>query len=177
MADVKELIFDVKLDKSDYHAVIFYNVIGKNRFSLIGMSIVSVACVLYLLAGAFGMVEISTFMMLLCVAFIVLILGLLTFIKKMTKRLMLSDGNYLGNHRRMVVNEEGVYSESPDIEEPAEFQWDELYNGEELKKHFVMFSRNGMILIFPKNNLKEEEVPQLRKIFKVMMQGNFKTKH
>ena len=177
MADVRELRFDVNLDRPDYRAVVFYNVLGKNRFSLIGMSIVSVACVLYLLAGIAGMVELTRIMTLLCVAFILIILGLFTFIKKITKKLMNSDSRFLGSRRQVVVGEDGVYSQSEEIEEPKAFSWDELYNGEELKKHFIMFSRSGMILIFPKACLKEEEVPQLRKIFKVMMQGNFKTKY
>lgn len=177
MADVRELRFDVNLEQSDYRAVVFYNVLGKNRFSLVGMSIVSVACVIYLAAGLAGMVELTRIMTLLCVAFILIILGLATFIRKITKKLMNSDSSFLGSKRRMVVGEDGVYSESEEIEEPAQFRWDELYNGEEIKGHFIMFSKSGMILIFPKTSMKEAEVPQLRKIFKVMMQSNFKTKY
>ena len=64
-----------------------------------------------------------------------------------------------------------------DEEKSKEFEWENLYNGEECKTHFLIFNTAGMIVLVPKRFLSDEQIPQLRKIMKVMMQSKFKTKY
>lgn len=176
MADVRKVEFDVGLEKSDYRSVVYYNVMGKNKFAMFGMGFVLLACIAYLLADLAGLMEVSGLIRFVCAAFIILDAVLFAFMESITGKLMTSDRQYLGKKRHVTVNEDGITSKNAKEEEPLHFPWQELYNAAETKKQFLMFSRTGMILILPKSALTREQVPQLRKILKVMMQGEFKTK-
>ena len=114
---------------------------------------------------------------LIAAAFIVLEAGMLAFMRYITIKLQKSDFSYMGAKRHMIISEDGVVSETNDEEKTKEFEWENLYNGDECKSHFLIFNTAGMIIILPKRFLTNKQIPQVRKILKVMMQNKFKTRY
>lgn len=176
MSDVRHVEFDVDLERVDYRRVAFNNVMGKNKFALFGMAAMFVISAGYLILDAVGKIESTNFLKLLAAAFIVLDLGLLCFVRFIAKRLNKLDFQHMGAKRHMTIAEDCVISEAADEEKSKEFEWDTLYNGEECGKHFLMFSTTGLLVLLPKRFMTAEQIPQIRKILKVMMQEKFKTK-
>ena len=177
MADVRRLEFDVQLEKKDYKNLVYNNIMGKNKFAIFGMFGVLIISIGYLVLGAAGVIQMTDILKLVAVALIVAVLGMLAFMRYITNRLQKSDFAYMGSKRHMIFSEDGVVSEAFDEEKSKEFEWENLYNGEECRTHFLIFNTAGMIVLVPKRFLTEEQIPQLRKIMKVMMQSKFKTKY
>lgn len=177
MADVRSVEFDVNLERKDYRNVVFNNVMGKNRFAIFGMVGVFVLAAGYLILGSAGVIEMTNLLKLIAAAFIVLEAGMLAFMRYITIKLQKSDFSYMGAKRHMTISEDGVVSETDDEEKTREFEWEDLYNGDECKSHFLIFNTSGMIVILPKRFLTNKQIPQVRKILKVMMQNKFKTKY
>lgn len=177
MADVRIVEFDVDLDKPDYRRLVINNVMGRNRFAIFGMVGMLILSIGYLVLGTVGVFEMTKMLKLIAAAFIVLVAGLLAFMRYLTNRLQKSDFAYMGARRHMIISEDNVRSEAYDEEKTKEFLWENLYNAEECKSHFLIFNTSGMIVLLPKRFLTEAQVPQVRKILKVMMQEKFKTKY
>ncbi len=177
MADVRRLEFDVQLVKKDYKNLVYNNIMGKNKFAIFGMFGVLIISIGYLVLGAAGVIQMTDILKLVAVALIVAVLGILAFMRYITNRLQKSDFAYMGSKRHMIFSEDGVVSEAFDEEKSKEFEWENLYNGEECRTHFLIFNTAGMIVLVPKRFLTEKQIPQLRKIIKVMMQSKFKTKY
>ncbi len=177
MADVRSVEFDVNLERKDYRNVVFNNVMGKNRFAIFGMVGVFVLAAGYLILGSAGVIEMTNLLKLIAAAFIVLEAGMLAFMRYITIKLQKSDFSYMGAKRHMIISEDGVVSETNDEEKTKEFEWENLYNGDECKSHFLIFNTAGMIIILPKRFLTNKQIPQVRKILKVMMQNKFKTRY
>ncbi|MBQ1303167.1 MAG: YcxB family protein [Firmicutes bacterium] len=177
MADVRRLEFDVQLEKKDYKNLVYNNIMGKNKFAIFGMFGVLIISIGYLVLGAAGVIQMTDILKLVAVALIVAVLGMLAFMRYITNRLQKSDFAYMGSKRHMIFSEDGVVSEAFDEEKSKEFEWENLYNGEECRTHFLIFNTAGMIVLVPKRFLTEKQIPQLRKIIKVMMQSKFKTKY
>lgn len=177
MADVRKLEFDVQLEKKDYRNLVFNNIMGRNKFAIFGMVGVMIISIGYLVLGYAGVIEMTDILKLVAAALIVAVLGMLAFMRYITNRLQKSDFTYMGSKRHMIFSEDGVFSEAFDEEKSKEFEWEDLYNGEECGTHFLIFNTSGMIVLVPKRFLSDEQIPQLRKIIKVMMQSKFKTKY
>ena len=177
MADVRRLEFDVQLEKKDYKNLVYNNIMGRNKFAIFGMFGVLIISIGYLVLGAAGVIQMTDILKLVAVALIVAVLGMLAFMRYITNRLQKSDFAYMGSKRHMIFSEDGVVSEAFDEEKSKEFEWENLYNGEECRTHFLIFNTAGMIVLVPKRFLTEKQIPQLRKIIKVMMQSKFKTKY
>ena len=177
MADVRRLEFDVQLEKKDYKRLVSNNIMGRNKFAVFGMVGVMIISIGYLALGAAGVIEMTDILKLVAVALIVAVLGMFAFMKYLTNRLQKSDFAYMGSKRHMIFSEDGVVSEAFDEEKSKEFEWENLYNGEECGSNFLIFNTSGMIVLVPKRFLTEKQIPQLRKIMKVMMQSKFKTKY
>ncbi len=177
MADVRSVEFDVNLERKDYRNVVFNNVMGKNRFAIFGMVGVFILAAGYLILGSAGVIEMTNLLKLIAAAFIVLEAGMLAFMRYITIKLQKSDFSYMGAKRHMIISEDGVISETNDEEKSKEFEWEDLYNGDECKSHFLIFNTSGMIVILPKRFLTNKQIPQVRKILKVMMQNKFKTRY
>lgn len=177
MADVRHVEFDVDLEKQDYRNVVFNNVMGKNKFAIFGMVGIAVISIGYLILGAIGTIEMTNMLKLIAAAFIVLDLGLIAFMRHITNKLNKADFEYMGAKRHMIICEDNLISEAYDEEKTKVFEWENLYNGDECKTHFLIFNTSGMIVILPKRFMTKEQIPQVRKILKVMMQSKFKTKY
>ena len=177
MADVRYVDFDVDLEKQDYRNVVFNNVMGKNKFAIFGMVGIAVISIAYLVLGTIGMIEMTNMLKLIAAAFIVLDLGLVAFMRHITNKLQRADFDVMGAKRHMVICEDNLISEAYDEEKTKVFEWENLYNGDECRTHFLIFNTAGMIVILPKRFMSAEQIPQVRKILKVMMQSNFKTKY
>ena len=177
MADVRRLEFDVQLEKKDYKNLVYNNIMGKNKFAIFGMVGVMIISIGYLVLGYIGRIEMNNMLKLVAAALIVAVLGMLAFMRYITNRLQKSDFTYMGSKRHMIFSEDSVISQAFDEEKSKEFEWENLYNGEECKTHFLIFNTAGMIVLVPKRFLSDEQIPQLRKIMKVMMQSKFKTKY
>lgn len=177
VADVRMVEFDVDLDKVDYRNVVYNNVMGKNRFAIFGTFGILVISIGYLVLGAAGVIEMTNMLKLVAAAFIVLVLGLFAFMKYITNKLQKADFLQMGAKRHMIISEDNLISEAYDEEKSKTFEWEDLYNGDECKSHFLIFNTGGLIVILPKRFMTEEQIPQVRKILKVMMQSKFKTKY
>ena len=177
MADVRRLEFDVQLERVDYKHLVYNNVMGKNKFAIFGMVGILIISVGYLVMGYSGRIEMNRMLMWIAAAMIVAVLGIFGFMRYLTIRLNQSDFNYMGSKRHYIFSEDGVVSEAYDEEKSKEFLWEDLFNGDECRTHFLLYNTGGMIVLVPKRFLTDEQIPQLRKIIKVMMQSKFKTKY
>jgi len=177
MADVRKIEFDVELDKKDYRNLVFNSVMGKNKFAMFGTAGILIISIGYLVLGTAGVIQMTDMLKLVAAALIVAIAGLLVFMRYIRRKLMNSDFAYMGAKRHMIIGEDSLISEAFDEEKSKEFEWEDLYNGEECKTHFLIYNTSGMIVLLPKRFLTKEQVPQLRKILKVMMQSKFKTNY
>ena len=156
MADVRRLEFDVQLEKKDYKNLVYNNIMGKNKFAIFGMFGVLIISIGYLVLGAAGVIQMTDILKLVAVALIVAVLGMLAFMRYITNRLQKSDFAYMGSKRHMIFSEDGVVSEAFDEEKSKEFEWENLYNGEECRTHFLIFNTAGMIVLVPKRFLTEK---------------------
>lgn len=177
MADVRSVEFDIDLERSDYRKLVYNNVMGKNKFAIFGMVGIVILSVGYLVLGSLGVIEMTDMLKLIAAAFIVLVAGIFVLMRFITRKLHKADFAAMGGKRHMIVCEDNVISEADDEEKSKEFEWENLYNGDECRTHFLIFTTTGNIILMPKRFLSSKQVAQVRKIMKVMMQSKFKTKY
>ncbi len=175
--DVRRVEFDMKMEKKDYLNLVMYSIMGKNRFAAFGVFAILVICAGYLILGGIGAIEMTGILKLVAVALILIVIILLILMNYIRRKLEVSDLAYMGRNRHMIICEDMVISETDDEDTTREFEWEGLYNGEECKTYFLMYSNTGMIVFLPKRFMTEEQIPQIRKILKVMMQSKFRTKY
>ena len=173
MTDVKSVTFDMRLQKGDYRRIVYYQIFGKNKFALFGMGFVLAACMVYLVLDLAGGMDMSGWIRFACIVFIILYGVLVAFMESITGKLMKSDLQILGKKRRATVSQDGVIFQAEEKAEPLHFPWTDLYNGAETKSCFLMFSRTGMILFFPKRLLSGEQASQLGRLLRSMMRTQF----
>ena len=175
--DVRHVEFDMEMDRKDYTSLVMNSIMGKNKFAMFGCVAVIILGVGYLVFGYVGLIEMSTILKLVAYALIICDIGLFVLMNYIRRKLWASDIAYMGTKRHVTVSDDIVISETDDEDTTREFDWDGLYNGEENKSYFLMYSNTGMIVFWPKRFLTDEQIPQIRKIMKVMLQSKFKTKY
>lgn len=163
--DKQKICIDTKILKQDYRAVVYFNVLVKNRmFLVISVSsiIVSVAVLLQKFLGY----NVPDFMFYISVLILVCILILILSTEILIRKYISSDKVSIGTDIQIIVDSEKLVYNKKSTKSTAEYRFDMLYRAYNTKNYFLIFIDYQQAIIIRKSDMNTEDIQKLNDILK-----------
>lgn len=172
--NIEKIVVKKTVAAKDYRYAIYFNVLLRNRFMLIGMGILSaiaVAEIVYCIAT--GIANHLNYMLLSAV----LIIGFTAYIlyktEKTARKAVKNAEGMMGQTRSVIFSEANVVAEGQEKGDYTPMEWDSLSKAYELKNYFIIFFTAPKTIVVPKEYMDFDQMRDLTKLLQKKANDNF----
>ncbi len=163
----------ISLSEKEYRQMAYFNVFFKSRSFLFFMPFIvawSLGVIIIRWTGALD-IGATTYIGALT------ILGLLVLMVGSTewniRRYLKSDQFAVAKPRKLRIDDQGIYCETPELSANALYQWPMIYRAYEIKGYFLIYFNIQQAFCLPKSQMTESQREDLRRLLLAHLENKF----